>query len=395
MTVNRTRSRFARVGGALLLSALLGCGVVPHGSARSDDVPRAASLPKLPSVASETTFARLVERLSEPGGFFDSDNLISNETSYLHVLEALHRVGVHGGVYIGVGPDQNFSYIADIRPSVALIVDIRRDNLLEHLLFKAMFAMSRDRTDYLSVLLGRPAPRDRAAWRDRSIQDLIDYFDHTPADSAFVTSSQREIDARIGRLGITLAPAEVETIHRIRGAFVVDSLSIRYSSLGRAPRPYHPTYRQLLLERDRTGHQANFLASEDAFQFVKDMEDKNQIIPVVGNVAGERAMLEIARYVSERGQQVSAFYLSNVEQYLMRDGSFTKFAQNFKQLPRNERSVIIRSFFGAPFGSGHPLNVPGHTSTSMLQTFDSFVKEYDAGTLRSYFDLVGRNYLDP
>jgi hypothetical protein len=381
-----------RVVGAV---ALLACGVMPRGSARSDDAPRSASFPRLPSVASETTFARLVERLSEPGGFFDSDNLISNETSYLHVLEALHRVGVHGGVYIGVGPDQNFSYIADIKPSVALILDIRRDNLLEHLLFKAMFSMSRDRADYLSLLLGRPAPRDRAAWRDRSIQDLVDYFDHMPADSSYVSSSQHEIDARVARFGVPLAPAEVETMHRIRGAFVVDSLSIRYSSLGRAPRPYHPTYRQLLLEQDREGHQANFLARDDNFQFVKGMEDRNLIIPVVGNVAGEKALLEIAHYVAERGQTVSAFYLSNVEQYLMRDGSFTKFAQNLKQLPRTDRSVIIRSFFGAPFGSGHPLNVPGHTSTSMLQTFDSFVKEYDAGTLRSYFDLVGRNYLDP
>jgi hypothetical protein len=311
------------------------------------------------------------------------------------VIEAMHRVGVHGNAYIGVGPDQNFSYIVDVQPSIALIIDIRRDNLLEHLLFKAMFAMSRDRMDYLSLLIGRRAPRDRASWRDRTIQQVVDYFDRTPADSAYAVSTQRELDDRIAHLGIPLTPTEVETIHRIRGAFVVDSLSIRYSSLGRAPRPYHPTYRQLLLETDREGHQLNFLAREDAFQRVKSMEDRNLIIPVVGNVAGDKALAEIARYLTERGETVSAFYLSNVEQYLMRDGSFTRFAQNLKQLPRTDRSVIIRSFFGAPFGSGHPLNVPGHTSTSMLQTFDSFVKEYDAGTLRSYFDLVGRNFLDP
>jgi hypothetical protein len=385
-----------RVAWLLLSPVLLACGMARRGAPRSNESLGARPSPSwLRPAAQETTFARLVERLSEPGGFFDSDNLISNETSYLHVLDAMHRVGVHGGVYVGVGPDQNFSYIADIKPSVALIIDIRRDNLLEHLLFKAMFAMSRDRAEYLSVLLGRPAPRDRAAWRERSIQDLIDYFDHAPADSAYVHSTQRELDARIARFGVVLTPVEVETIRRIRGAFVVDSLGIRYSSLGRAPRPYHPTYRQLLLEQDRSGHQANFLARDDAFQFVKSMEDRNLIIPVVGNVAGDKALVEIGRFVIERGEVVSAFYLSNVEQYLMRDGSFTKFAENLKQLPRNARSVIIRSFFGAPFGSGHPLNVPGHTSTSMLQTFDSFVKESDAGTLRSYFDLVGRNYLDP
>ena len=78
-------------------------------------------------------FAAQVEAFSEPGGYFDTDNLISNERSYLQVLPDLERPGVHGGAYVGVGPDQNFSYIARIRPPIAFIVDIRRDNLLLHL----------------------------------------------------------------------------------------------------------------------------------------------------------------------------------------------------------------------------------------------------------------------
>ena len=65
-------------------------------------------------------FAALSARLSEPGGYFDSDNLISNETSYLHVMAKLKEIGVSGGVYVGVGPDQSFSYIAKIRPRMAI-----------------------------------------------------------------------------------------------------------------------------------------------------------------------------------------------------------------------------------------------------------------------------------
>src|SRR2546426_12768429 len=94
-------------------------------------------------------FAALSARLSEPGGYFDSDNLISNETSYLHVIGKLRELGVSGGVYVGVGPDQSFSYIAKIRPKMAIIIDIRKDNLLQHLLFKAMFGRSRSRIEYL------------------------------------------------------------------------------------------------------------------------------------------------------------------------------------------------------------------------------------------------------
>src|SRR6185295_11717101 len=101
------------------------------------------------------SFAALIERLSEPGGDFGGDNLISNEQSYLRVLPALDQARVTGGAYLGVGPDQNFSYIAAIKPDVAFIIDIRRDNLLLHLLFKAIFAAAPTRVEYLCLLTGR------------------------------------------------------------------------------------------------------------------------------------------------------------------------------------------------------------------------------------------------
>ena len=88
----------------------------------------------------QASFASRIEQLSEPEGEFDTDNLISNEQAYLDVIPALRAAGTSGGAYIGVGPDQNFSYIASVRPAIAFIVDRRRDNLLLHLLFKALFA---------------------------------------------------------------------------------------------------------------------------------------------------------------------------------------------------------------------------------------------------------------
>lgn len=384
--------RLARALGLALATQLAACGMgAPRPPGDRDVPPR----PLRVAVPPETTFARLVERLSEPGGFFDSDNIISNETSYLHVLDAMQRLPVRGGIYLGVGPDQNFSYIAAVRPAMALMIDIRRDNLLEHLLFKALFAMSANRVEYLANLLGRPAPRDAARWDGRSIDQLVEYFDATPADSSLVRANRARIDAAVRDFGIPLSSVDLETIHRVHDAFIDASLSLRYSSLGRAPRPYHPTYRMLLLERDRAGRQASFLAHEDDYQFVRSMEARGLVVPVVGNLAGDRAMREVARFVAERGERISAFYVSNVEQYLMRDGSFSRFAENVKLLPHDERSVIIRSFFNAPFGSAHPLNVPGHASTQLLQTIDSFAAEYDRGMLRTYYDLVGRNFLDP
>ena len=102
-----------------------------------------------PFTASE--FAELIERVSEDGGYFWNDNFVSNEASYLHPITKLRELGIQGGVYLGVGPNQNFTYIAKIRPRYAFILDIRRQNFLEHLFFKAMFHLSRNRPEYLSI----------------------------------------------------------------------------------------------------------------------------------------------------------------------------------------------------------------------------------------------------
>lgn len=368
----------------------------------TDTSPRAAYaslLVSAPQAPVDSSFAKLVQRLSEPGGYFDSDNLISNETSYLHVLDGMRRLKVQGGAYIGVGPDQNFSYIAAVRPEIAFMIDIRRDNLLEHLMFKSLFAMARNRIEYLCLLFGKPLPRDVDRWTSKSIQELVDYVDATHTDPDLADSVQSAISQRVRRFGIPLTTLDLETIARIRDAFVRDSLDLRYSSIGRAPRPYHPTYRQLLLERDRSGHQANYLATEDGFQFVKAMEARDHIVPVVGNAAGEHALAAIGQLVAERGEKVSVLYISNVEQYLIRDGGFPQFAENVKLLPRDHRSVMIRSYFGYGYGFGtagtHPLNVAGHYSTQILQTLDAFVATYDSGAVRSYFDLISKNYVAP
>lgn len=361
--------------------------------------PRIAYAASVLPAATDSAFARLVQRLSESGGYFDSDNLISNETSYLHVLDAMRRMKVQGGAYIGVGPDQNFSYIAAVRPTIAFMLDIRRDNLLEHLLFKSLFAMARNRVEYVCLLFGKPLPRDADRWGAKSIREIVDYVDATPTDADLADSTQSAISQRVRRFGLPLSALDLETIARIRDAFVRDSLDLRYSSIGRAPRPYHPAYRQLLLEKDRSGRQANYLASEEAFQFLKGMQARDLIVPVVGNAAGDHALAAIARHIGQRGEKVSVFYISNVEQYLIRDGGFPQFAENVKLLPRDRRSVMVRSFFGFGYGYGtggaHPLNVSGHYSTQILQTVDAFISTYESGGVRSYYDLISKNYVEP
>jgi hypothetical protein len=345
-------------------------------------------------LATDSAFAGLVERLSEPGGYFDTDNLISNETSYLHVVGKMREMGVSGGAYIGVGPDQNFSYIAQVRPSIAFIIDIRRDNLLQHLMFKSLFSLSRNRIEHLCLLFARPFPDDVEEWDERSLLELVDYIDGTAADSQTVDAALAAVASRAASFGLPLSEEDLETIRRFHYTFIREGLGLRFRSHGRLPRPYYPTYRRLLLETDLSGRQTSYLAGEEGFRFVKSLQDRNLIIPVVGDLGGDHALAAIAVVVAERGLRVSAFYTSNVEFYLMRDGGFDRFVANVAQLPYDDNSVIIRSYFGRSFGFVHPQAVRGYYSVQLLQTIESLVNDSEVGAYRSYLDLVTRHSLD-
>ena len=334
--------------------------------------------------ASQSTLAAQIAALSESGGYFDTDNLISNERSYLHVLPALQRANVRGGAYIGVGPDQNFSYIAAIRPSIAIIVDIRRDNLLLHLLFKSLFAESRTRVEFLALLFGRPVP-DSPVWEKRSIQELAKYVDDAkPLDRAATETRRTRITARLKSFGIPLASEDLQTVDRFHRRFTDAGLGLQFESTGRPPQGYNPTYRDLLLETDGSGRAGHYLATEDGFQFLKTLEARDLLIPVVGDFAGPKALASVGRFLKERNERVSAFYASNVEFYLFRNGTFPRFVANLGLLPRSTGAVMIRSVFSG----GRPM--PGYASASLTQPLAELLDGYAQGRFRQYFELTGR-----
>jgi hypothetical protein len=331
-----------------------------------------------------TSFAARIAQLSEPGGFFDTDNLISNEKSYLHVIPALQRAGVSGGAYIGVGPDQNFSYIARIRPAIAFIVDVRRDNLLLHLLFKALFAESGTRIEFLSLLFGRAPPAHPAEWTTAPIARLADYIDKMPAGSGAAALEAR-VNARVATFGVPLSRTDLATIHRFHQRFIDAGLALKFESSGRSPRSYYPSYRDLLLETDRQGHQWSYLAAESDYAFVRGLEGRDLVIPVVGNLSGPTALAAIARLMRERGDRLSAFYTSNVEFYLFGDGTFPRFIENLSRLPRASHAVVIRSVFG---GFASIDTAPGYYSASLVQPVDELVAGFASGRYRFYSSLT-------
>lgn len=328
-----------------------------------------------------STFASQIAALSEPAGYFDTDNLISNEGSYLEVIPDLRRAGFRGGAYVGVGPDQNFSYIAAVRPSVAYIIDIRRDNLLLHLLFKALFELSRSRVEYLALLLGRPVPPASGTWRDASIQRIVGYIDASRVDAASPDRLRERVSATIARFAVPLSREDLGTIDRFHRRFIDAGLGLRFQTTGRPPQSHYPTYRELLLGTDPAGKTAGYLATEEAFLAVKTLQADDLVIPVVGNLSGPSALAAIGGAMAQRGQPLTALYASNVEFYLFGDGTFADFAANLRRLPHDNKSLIIRSVFGRYAGPGGP-------SSSHTQPVARLLDSVSQGRIRTYRDLL-------
>jgi hypothetical protein len=354
----------------------------------------------LEAQSSRINIAQLSQKISEPGGYFGSDNLVSNELSYQHVIPKLHEMGVAGGVYVGVGPDQNFTYIAAIKPSKAFMIDIRRDCLLHHLLFKALFMISRNRAEYLALMFGKPVPVRLKDWNSRSLKELIEYIDRTPSDAKLYEKYRADVKLQINKFGFNLSDRDHEAIQRIYQAFYQSGMEVRYVIRDRpmSSNRYFPSYRSILLETDLNNQQRNYLAAEDSYQFLKKMQEQNLIIPITGDLSGEHAVKAVGKYLQETGEKISAFYVSNVEFYLWRQsGSFERFVQNLKSLPITDKSVIIRSYFNyAYYAYQHPLTIENHFSVQLIQTIASVVKDMEpaAGGYNSYYDLVTRHLIE-
>jgi hypothetical protein len=320
--------------------------------------------------------ARLSAELSEPPGYFDTDNLISNESSYLQVADQLAAAVPTGQVYVGVGPEQNFSYIARLRPRYAFILDIRRENLLQHLLFAALFAQADDPYRYLCLLFSRTCPTATpvGVWA-RAALTLAAM--PPPSEAAFeanLAAAYRHIE---GPLGFALQAPDRDHIRKVYRAFFDEQADIRFRSFGRPWAMHQPTYRTLLLARSPSGRFGSFLDSPEDYGFVRDLSRRRRIVPVVGGFAGPHALRAIGRWMSARGLALSAFYTSNVEFYLMRDRAFDRFVANLRELPIRADSVLIRACFN--YGRRHPAALPGHRSVTLLQRVPRFLDLHEAG----------------
>ncbi len=331
----------------------------------------------------DAEFWRLTTDLSETGGRF-AQQLMSNEDSAEFVVPALKQAVRPGGVYLGVGAEQNFTYLATLQPSLSFIVDIRRENLLELLMYKALFELSADRADLVSRLFSRPRPAGLID--SATVSALFEAYAPVAADAALFEKTAREvIETLTSTHKFELAQADETGIVGILDAF----RRFGPGTLKGYGDRTNPTFAELMAVSDLDGHQQGFLASEQNYRVVRDLERRNLIVGVVGDFAGDKSLTGIARYLAARNAAVSVFYVSNVERYLFEQGDHGRhFYQNVAALPRTPSSVFIRSVtrdISERLGMAIPA-APTHWWT-FLFSIDDCLKGLSDGRIQTYRDL--------
>lgn len=348
----------------------------------------------LPSRLSDDDFWKLVNELSEAGGYFRSDNFVSNETTFQHVIPELVKSHPSGGVYLGVGPDQNFSYIVALRPRMAIVSDIRRQNMIEHLMYKAVIELSPTRADFLALLFSRPRPAGVAD--TTGAPALLQAYIAAPADSIAYRKNLAAIKEQlVTRHRFALSTDDLSSLAYVYEAFFDAGPELTYSfAVGRQGRAGYfgrrmPTYAELMAETDALGTHRSYLASEENYRVLRDLEINNLLVPIVGDFAGEKALRAVGTYLKQHNATVTAFYTSNVEQYLFQQADDWKhFFANVATLPLDARSTFIRAVFNY-MGFRDPVSgAPGPRSTTMLSPILDVLKAVDDGKVQTYYDVI-------
>ena len=377
---------------AAAVGALLGAGLV-ISSARGPRGPN-----ELPTRLADTTFWRMFADLSEQSGYFRSDNFVSNEAAFQYVIPDLQRRIEPGGVYIGVGPDQNFTYVTAFQPRIAFIVDIRRQNAMLHLMYKALIELSPDRAEFLSRLFARPRPTGLDS--TTSVDALLSAFAIGYRDTLLYRQHFNAISQHLREThGFPLSVEDLQSIDYVYRAFTQAGPSIMYSFVpgnagntssvggrfGRFGRSM-PTYAALMTEDDGRGMERSYLASEHNYRVLRETQERNLIVPVVGDFAGNKALRRVGSWLRAHGAAVTFVYTSNVEQYLFQqDDDWRRFYRNVAALPLEPRATFIRSVSNRLAGR---VQNPDSRSVQMVLPIQELLDALERDKRLTYGDVV-------
>lgn len=242
------------------------------------------------------------------------DCFVTNELAYNEVLTRCLPTGTTGG-YVGVGPCQNLTYVGALRPRLAVIVDARLDNLLEHLVFKLLLERAANPVEYLALLLSReivvPPPDPLGP------ESLIAAVEKCPVSE----------EAYQANLGWLVAEASrrwpVTEVHRARIAYLygeffrrqLDITNVDSSTLANLNEI--PTLRDILRARTSNGVNLHFLTDAGRYGYVRRLHADGRIIPLLGNIGSTETVDRINGLLRAHGEALATLYVSNIEEHVL------------------------------------------------------------------------------
>jgi hypothetical protein len=238
-----------------------------------------------------------------------------------------------------------------------------------HLMYKALFEIAKDRAEFVSLLFSRKRPDGLTA--QSSARQIFSAYLAADGSKELFEANFKAIEEQLTKKhGFPLTAGDLDGIRWALSNFYQYGPSINYnSSLSLSVPPAivgatggfggggrggnnNVNYATLMMADNGNGQNLSYLASEENFQFLKDLETRNMLVPVVGDFGGDKAIRAVGKYLKSQDATVSAFYLSNVEQYLVQDGKWELFCGNVGALPLDETSTFIRTGNGGPYTRG-------------------------------------------
>jgi hypothetical protein len=289
---------------------------------------------RLPASIPDAEFWSLIERLSEPTGVYPTGNPLSNELFTSSLAAALALRARPEGVYVGVGREQNFHYIAASRARLAFLADLHRANWHLHLLYKALFELSADRAEFVSRLFTKPRPAGLTT--TLSAAGLIGAYWHVPtsAEAVYKSNLQDIFDLLTKSHRFPLGQDDLLAIERTYHAFYWHGPLISHT--------VDRSFGNLMLSVDYDGREQSFLSSEPAFAHVRTLHQRNLIVPVIADLAGSRAIRAIGDFLRDSAAVASVVHVSGTPAMLTTTGRSAAYCANLAAIPVDERSVLVR-----------------------------------------------------
>ncbi len=328
-------------------------------------------------------FSSLIQKMSVSDGYYRYDNWITNERNYLNIIEPLKKNDIKGGAYVGVGPEQNFTFIETVKPDIAFIIDIRQQMTMQHLVYKTLFELAETRAKFFSLLFSKPILANNKPDNNADINEIVDFFYGISSDRKMLKKTTSKIMVLIeNKFKVNLSKNDRKYIIRIMKSFCDDSLNITFDMNTKG----YVCLAEILKSVDKKEEQLNFFNSEEKYSFIRNMQLENRIIPIRGDFAGAKALKSISDYLKKNNLFISAFYVSSVELWLFKANKFKPWVENIASLPINNKSVILRQILQKIDGRyGYKFR---------MQYIDDFLKSNNISGMIKYHDLLNLGYLN-